>query len=127
VADPHAARLVSIEQSEPSTGIVVLSVTGELDASSANYLTGPLNELLDESAATHIKALIVDLEKVEFLGSAGLEALVIGRQRAVAQNIPFSLVATRRPVLRPISATGLDTVFVIKDSLTKAIAELPAH
>jgi anti-anti-sigma factor len=59
---------------------------------------------------------------VRFLGSAGLEALVLGQQRASRAGIDFVVVASTRAALRPIEATGLDSVFTILGSVDEAVA-----
>ena len=53
-------------------GLVVVSVSGSVD-----MLTAPgLSESLDSALAKKPNGLIVDLSKVEFLGSAGISVLM---------------------------------------------------
>jgi anti-anti-sigma factor len=97
--------------------VVVLQVSGELDTTSAVELVRPLETHLVDAN----RAVIVDLGGVRFLGSAGLEALVVGQQRAKEHGVDFLLVAESRAALRPIQATGLDAVFTIVGSTSEAV------
>ncbi|WP_199444251.1 STAS domain-containing protein [Umezawaea beigongshangensis] len=97
--------------------VVVLQVSGELDTTSAVELVRPLETHLVDAN----RAVIVDLGGVRFLGSAGLEALVVGQQRAKEHDVEFLLVAGSRAALRPIQATGLDAVFTIVGSTSEAV------
>lgn len=114
--DPTALASVVVERNAPD--IVVLRVSGELDTTSSSELTTPL----DSHVVPGNRAVVVDLGGVRFLGSAGLEALVLGQQRASRAGIDFVVVASTRAALRPIEATGLDSVFTILGSVDEAVA-----
>jgi anti-sigma B factor antagonist len=109
--------LASVLVDRMASDVVVLHVTGELDTTSAVELARPLETHLVEAN----RAVVVDLGGVRFLGSAGLEALVVGQQRAKENDVDFVLVADTRAALRPIQATGLDTVFTIVSTITQAV------
>ncbi|KJK42259.1 hypothetical protein UK23_38120 [Lentzea aerocolonigenes] len=96
--------------------VVVLHVSGELDTTSSSELTTPLNT----QVVSGNRAVVVDLGGVKFLGSAGLEALVLGQQRAAKAGVDFVVVASSRAALRPIEATGLGSVFTILRSVDEA-------
>ncbi len=112
--DPSALASVAADRLAPD--VVVLRVSGELDTTSSSELTGPLESHLVEAN----RAVVVDLGGVRFLGSAGLEALVLGQQRASKVGVDFVVVASSRAALRPIEATGLDAVFTILGSVDEA-------
>jgi anti-anti-sigma factor len=114
VPDPTALASVVVDRIAPD--VVVLHVSGELDTTSSSELTTPL----DSHVASENRAVVVDLGGVKFLGSAGLEALVLGQQRATRAGIEFVVVASARAALRPIEATGLDSVFTILGSMDEA-------
>lgn len=112
--DPSALATVVADRIAPD--VVVLRVSGELDTTSSSELTAPLeSHLVKEN-----RAVVVDLGGVRFLGSAGLEALVLGQQRASKTGVDFVVVASARAALRPIEATGLDAVFTILASVDEA-------
>jgi anti-sigma B factor antagonist len=114
VPDPTA--LASVVVDHISTDVVVLHVSGELDTTSTNELTKPIETHVVDSN----RGVVVDLSGVRFLGSAGLEALVLGQQRATSAGVEFVVVADSRSALRPIEATGLDSVFTILSSVDQA-------
>ncbi|WP_434441020.1 STAS domain-containing protein [Lentzea sp. E54] len=112
--DPTALASVVVDRIAPD--VVVLHVSGELDTTSSNELNGPL----ESHVVSGQRAVVVDLGGVKFLGSAGLEALVLGQQRASRADVEFVVVASTRAALRPIEATGLDSVFTILRSMDDA-------
>lgn len=114
VPDPTALATVVVDRLTPD--VVVLHVAGELDTTSSGSLTSPL----ETHAVQGQRAVVVDLAGVRFLGSAGLEALVLGQQRASKAGVEFVVVASTRAALRPIEATGLDAVFTIVRSVDEA-------
>ncbi|HEX6340048.1 STAS domain-containing protein [Umezawaea sp.] len=116
---PQPAVLASVRLNSAEPGMVVLHVSGELDTTSAQELALPLQDQLTEGNRT----VVVDLGGVRFLGSAGLEALVVGQQRASELGIAFIVVASSRAALRPIEATGLDSVFTLVSSVEEAAAK----
>ncbi|WP_186762930.1 STAS domain-containing protein [Lentzea tibetensis] len=118
--DPTALASVVVDHISPD--VVVLHVSGELDTTSTNELTEPIGT----HVVTGNRAVVVDLSGVRFLGSAGLEALVVGQQRAAAAGVEFVLVADSRAALRPIEATGLDSVFTILPSVEQAAERFSA-
>lgn len=114
--DPTALASVVVDRITPD--VVVLHVSGELDTTSSSELATPLESHVVEEN----RAVVVDLGGVRFLGSAGLEALVVGQQRAGRAGVDLVVVASSRAALRPIEATGLDTVFTIVPSVDEAVA-----
>jgi anti-sigma B factor antagonist len=88
---------------------VTVSVVGELDA-----FTAPrLRSVLDTELERHPSELALDLRGVRFLGSAGLAVLVETQTSADARDIPLRLIATTRPVTRPLEVTGLIDLFTV--------------
>jgi anti-anti-sigma factor len=114
VPDPTA--LASVVVDRIASDVVVLHVSGELDTTSSSSLTAPL----DTYVVPEQRAVVVNLGGVRFLGSAGLEALVLGQQRAARAEVDFVVVASSRAALRPIEATGLGSVFTILASVDEA-------
>ena len=120
-ADADVARLVSITPTDSGRdGVVVLSVSGELDMLSTDALT----ERLDEALKPPNTAVVLDLTGVRFLGSAALSALLKGAETAKANDIRFPLVATDHATLRPFEVTGISSSFTIHPSVSEALASL---
>ena len=97
-----ASALATISVSA-ATPFVRLTVTGEIDSSSAPDLRDRLDEVLDGD----VDELTVDLDGVTFLDSAGLCALASAHRRAVANGARLRVLASSRAVIRPLQITGL--------------------
>lgn len=104
---------------EPDPTVLIVEVTGDLDMATAPRLDAWLSTalLLDK----HTLA-VLDLTRVGFLGVAGITTLLYHRSRAHEHYIAFRLVATGRPVLRPLALLSLDGVFDIHATLVEALA-----
>jgi anti-anti-sigma factor len=100
-------------------GVAVLAVTGEIDLA-----TIPAFELAIADALTQRpSALIVDLSAVDFLASAGLQALVSTHEK-VSGTAGFAVVADGPATSRPIELTGLDQVLALHSTLSEAKASV---
>ena len=89
-------------------GATVLVLRGDLDLSTAPDLREALVEVIDEGAR-----IVIDMEAIDFLDSAGLGILVGGLKRARTNGGELELVCSSHAVLKPIEITGLDRVFTI--------------
>jgi anti-sigma B factor antagonist len=116
---PHhpATRLLTITAHPAPPAATVLTVRGEVDLFTSTLLG---DRLLPHVRDT-VPYVIVDLTDVGFFGVAGLTVLVNARQAAVAAGSTLCLVASTRPVLLPLTITGLDDVFDISPNLTHAL------
>jgi len=110
---------VNVERPDDESAPVV-AVHGELDLDSAQELRNALVETIDEHPGLTV---IVDLEGVEFIDSAGLGVLLGGRERAQSRNGDLVLVATGRSVVRVLELTGLTRVFEIHASRVSALGD----
>lgn len=97
-------------------GIQVVEVAGELDVSTAPRL----RDLLMDLTGTTSSHLVVNLDRVEFLDSAGLGVLVGAMKRVRAHHGSLDLVCTRH--LKILQITGLTKVFGIYETADQAIA-----
>jgi anti-sigma B factor antagonist len=90
-------------------GVVTVSVAGEV----FTFTAPTLRSALDAELERRPPELVLDLRGVRFLGSAGLAVLVETKRSAGARDIPLRLIATTRPVTRPLAVTGLLALFTI--------------
>lgn len=95
--------LVSIDVTGSAATGVQLTVTGEVDSASAPSLRA----VVDRAFADGARTLTVDLQGVTFLDSAGLCVLAGAHRRAAEEGVVLRVVATTRPVVRPLQITGL--------------------
>ena len=99
-------------------GIEVIDVQGEIDI----YTAPRLRELLIDLVSQGSYQLIVNLDEVGFLDSAGLGVLVGGLRRVRAHDGSLELVCTQQPILKIFRITGLTEVFGIYETVDQAIA-----
>jgi anti-sigma B factor antagonist len=100
-------------------GLVVLTVAGDIDLSTADKLQVAIDAVLDHRPP----AFIIDLSAVEFLGSVGLRLLFTTNERA---EIPgrFAVVADSPATRKPIQLTDLDKIFALFSTLDDAVRSL---
>jgi len=97
---------------------VVVEVRGEVDMQTAPELRERLAGLVDGGQ----REVIVDLERLSFIDSTGLGALVAGRNHAHGADSTLKVVCAAGRVLRLFHITGLHEVFDIYPTLPEAVA-----
>ena len=103
---------------EDAASLPVVTVHGELDVEAAPELRRALIEAIDEHPG---RPVVVDLEGVDFIDSAGLGVLVGGLKRARDREGDVMLVATGQNVLKVLELTGLTRAFEIHPSRAAAL------
>ena len=99
--------------------IVVVTVSGDLD-----MLTAPaVAEVIQAANGKEPAALIVDLSRVEFLASAGMN-LLIQAHRDIAPSGRFGVVADGPSTGRPLTLIGIDTIVAVYRTLDDALDDL---
>jgi anti-sigma B factor antagonist len=84
-------------------GVVIVAVTGEIDLSTVTQLRERLFELADDGGT-----LIVDLNRVTFIDSAGLGALVGTARRAATHGGSLHAVCAQPQPRKLLWMTGVD-------------------
>jgi anti-sigma B factor antagonist len=96
-----ASDLLTVEVSDPAP-LARLTVSGEIDSSSAPLLREHLDTLLESP----LTGLTIDLGGVTFLDSAGLCVLAAVHRR-IGSEVTLRVLASSRAVIRPLQITGL--------------------
>jgi anti-sigma B factor antagonist len=97
--------------------VVVLTVSGEVDLRTAPRL----DEAIHAAARKEPCALIVDLTRVEFLASAGMN-LLLAAHREITPSARFGVIAHGPATGRPLTMTGIDNVVPVHKTLGDALA-----
>lgn len=85
--------------------VVVVEVCGEVDIATGDILAESIFAQVDAAPT----GVVVDLGKVEFMGSAGLAVLVKAYQRAQDRGVGFGIVVPDdSAVRRTLNISGLD-------------------
>ena len=100
-------------------GVVVIAVAGELDMFTVPQLDDAIHSALQDEPT----ALVVDLSKVEFLGSSAMN-LLIGTHHEITPTTRFGVVADGPATSRPMKKIGLDSVISLYQTLDDALAAL---
>jgi anti-sigma B factor antagonist len=102
-------------------GYAVVAVAGEVDIVTVTRLRERLFEL-----AASGRTLVVDLDQVSFIDSAGLAALVGAARRAAAHGASLQVVCTRPRTRQLFRLTGLDGPVPLARTLDGALESLAA-
>jgi anti-anti-sigma factor len=105
-----------VESYQGQTGILTLS--GRLDASGAPALSPRAIALCD----TGIRALLIDLQQVEYLTSAGFRALIAIKRHAEQASIATALCGLNEIVSDLFQVSGLLGSFRVYSDSAAALA-----
>jgi anti-anti-sigma factor len=108
-----------ISTEELEGGITKVILDGRLDIEGAAAIDLRMNVI----AGTK-KFVIVDMEKVSFLGSMGLRALVAPARAIKGRGGKMVIFAPNEAVEKVLKTSGVDTVIPIHHQLQNAIAAL---
>ena len=122
---------LTIAVSQPQETTVVVRALGELDLLSAprcaRILAGAVRTVAPGSPASgtdRVRGRVVcDVDGVDFVAASGLGMLVEASDDAVAHDVDLVVVASNRPVLRPLSVTGLDRHLTLVARLDDAVQQ----
>lgn len=96
---------------------MVVSLAGEWDI----YRRAELRERLEPAYAE--REIVLDLTAAKYVTSTLICALVVMQKHRVAQSLPQAVLAVKSAfVRRLLTATGLDGLFPIYESLEEAVA-----
>lgn len=100
-------------------GVGTVTVAGAVD-----LLTAPQMANAIDGAQRSGAVVLVDLRRVDFLGSAGLSVLVDAARRAEESGGRLAVVATGHAVVHALQVTGLDSVLRLFQDTASASAYL---
>ncbi|MDQ2789955.1 MAG: anti-sigma factor antagonist [Pseudonocardiales bacterium] len=116
VESDFPADIMGLQVVEHGVDARVVTVTGEVDTLTAPQLTRFLNEQLSTA-----RVVVVDLDGVKFLGSAGLSALFEANELATEHDRALRLVCHSRIANRALEATDLRERFTFADTVPDAL------
>jgi anti-sigma B factor antagonist len=120
VTSDFPADIMELQVTECGADARVVTVIGEVDA-----MTGPklADFLFAQLAAARL--VVVDLDGVQFLGSAGLSALFEANELAIREDRTLRLVCNSRIANRALEATELKEHFTFAGTVPDALQETP--
>ena len=100
-------------------GVMMVSLIGRLDAASAGDTEAELNQLTGEGAK-----LLVNLEKLEYISSAGLRVLLVAAKQIRRNNGKMCLCNLTDSVSEVFEISGFSAIFDIASSDQESVAIL---
>lgn len=96
---------------------MIVSAVGEIDLYTAPTLQAKLTEAVRDGPVD----VIIDLSRVEFCDSTGMNVLLAALKRIREREGSLALAGPQSPVRRILEITGLDTVFTVYRSVDEAL------
>ncbi|MGQ0715863.1 MAG: STAS domain-containing protein [Pseudonocardiales bacterium] len=120
MAGPLSSDILGLEVAKHGPDARVVTVVGEIDA-----LTAP--ELADFLTAQLLAApvVVVNLDGVRFLGSAGLSVLFKANELATREDRELRLVCNSQTANWALKATGLREHFTFAGNVSEALKNSP--
>lgn len=102
--------------------VPVVDLTGEVDAYTSARFREAIIELIESGAAS----LVINMERVEYIDSSGLGALVGGLKRASEREGKIVIVCSNPQIRKVFEITGLEKVFHLFTSEQDAVGSIQA-
>jgi len=103
---------------EPIDGVVVISIIGELDMSTAPRLR---EELIRVVAATDTPRVVIDLAGVDHLDPTGLGVIFDGVKRTRSRGGDLALARAEAQVLRDLEIPRVIEILPVFESVDEAV------
>ena len=88
---------------------VVVNIEGRIDTNTAMEFGEKVNDILD-----NITDLILDFEKVEYISSLGLRAILELQKRMLSQGV-MKIINANEAVMDVFNMTGFDKILTIEN------------
>lgn len=92
-------------------GEITLSIEGRVDTNTSPQLQKEILESFQRA-----KRVILDFEKVAYISSAGLRALLIGQKTANSKNAAMELIHVSGMVQSVLQSVGFTQILTIRES-----------
>lgn len=114
----QSAELFVISVSQPTDGLLVVALAGEMDIANAPQLTARLAEL----GTAGQDRVVIDLSKLTFIDSSGINALVSAAKPIEAAGGRVIVAAPSPHIQQVFDIVHLSEVVPIEQSLEAALA-----
>ena len=110
---------MQISSEEMAGGITRVALDGRMDIAGASVVNLKMNII-----AGSAQKLLIDLQKVEFLGSMGLRSIVLPARAVHGRGGKVVLFAPTEMVASVLKTSGIDSLLPIHHDLAAALAAL---
>ncbi len=105
---------------ERQDGVVSARVGGRIDGSNVVEFEEAIRTAIEESD----RAVIMDFEKLAYISSAGLRAILLTARSLGNQNAKFALCSLSDQIREVFEISGFDKIIAIHPSKAEALASL---
>ena len=107
-------------QTDQIEGVLVISVTGRIDGLNAQKF----HEDLDKEIGGSGNPVVLDLEKLTYISSAGLRSILLIAKTLQDKNARFMLCSLSVPIREIFEIAGFDKIIDVIESRSDAIAAI---
>lgn len=104
-------------QSDQIEGVLVVSVTGRIDGMNAQEF----HENLDRQISGTDNPVVLDLEKLSYISSAGLRSVLLIAKTLQSRKTRFMLCSLPGPIKEIFEIAGFDKIINVLESRSDAI------
>ena len=115
-AGPLCSNILDLQVAEHGGDARVITVGGEINARTAPELAA-----LVTAQVAAVPLVVVDLQRVRFMGFAGLSVLVEANELATREGRRLRLVCHSEMVNRALDVAGLREQFSLSDTVSAAL------
>ena len=101
-------------------GVLIVAASGRLEAADSSVFLKSIRSEIDGRE----RAVIVDLEELSYLGSAGLRVVYMLASELEKRDARFAVCAPPKPVAKVIRLSGMDRLVAVHPSKVDALAAL---
>ena len=101
-------------------GVLSAQVGGRIDGTNASEFEEAIRTAIEESD----RAVIVDFEKLVYISSAGLRAILLTAKSLDNRNAKFALCSLSDQIREVFETSGFDKIIAIHSSKAEALASL---
>ena len=105
---------------ERQDGVLSAQVGGRIDGSNAAEFEEAIRTVIEEND----RAVIMDFEKLVYISSAGLRAILLTARSLGNRNAKFALCSLSDQIREVFTTSGFDKVIAIHSSKAEALASL---
>ena len=107
-------------QADQIEGILVISVAGRIDGLNAQEF----HDNLDREISGSDNPVVLDLEKLSYISSAGLRSILLIAKTLQGRNTRFILCSLPDPIKEIFEIAGFDKIINVLESRSDAIAAI---
>ena len=105
---------------ERKDGVLIAKPEGRIDGVNAR----DFHDALSEAIGTDSNAVLVDLEAINYISSAGLRTFLLVAKTLQQRSAHFALCSLSEPIREIFEISGFDKIIAIHESEEQALAAL---